>query len=536
MKSIPRILFVFFVIGLIGFAIYMAYNNQTAAEQEAELKASETKVQIVNEMRLGIAEFDTINPILSRNKNVQDIAKIIYEPLIDFSVDFKAVPCLATEWSKVENNGYLIKLREGVKWHDGTNFTARDVKFTVDKIKSEEVNSIYKANLKNVVKLDIIDNYTIRLTLDADVPFFEYYLTFPILSDSYFAGQDFLTTSKNKNPVGTGKFKVYAEDDGSLTLNKNKDYWGISKQENTNYGLKTIHVSMFESMGELYNSFKIGNIDLIISDNLYVEDYIGTLGYNRKDIKGKDFDFIAFNLDNVVLSNPERRKAISSAIDRNSIIANIYNNKFLTAEFPLDYNNWIYKQEFKKLEYDPSQVDKAFNADGWELKNSVWRKTIDYRTVRAELRLVVNASNPTRVSTAWAIKEQLANVGIDISVIEANDEQYQSYLQNKNYDMIILGTHAPFSPNLNTYLGAGNYSNFYNEEITNLLNEAKNISDPNVFVEKYNRIYEIFAADMPFMSLFFNRISVCYSQNLMGEITPNCFNVFYNIEKWYRQY
>ena len=80
MKSLPKVLFALFVIGIIGFAIYMVYNNQSKNEVETEVRTSETKPQIINELRLGIAEYDTINPLISNNKNVQDIAKIIYEP------------------------------------------------------------------------------------------------------------------------------------------------------------------------------------------------------------------------------------------------------------------------------------------------------------------------------------------------------------------------------------------------------------------------------------------------------------------------
>ena len=535
MKSLPRVLFVLFVAGLIGFAIYMVYNNQNSEEQEVETRTSEVKPQIINELRLGIAEFDTMNPILSNNRNVQDIAKIIYEPLINLSEDYKVEACLATEWSKVENNGYLIKLREGVKWHDGANFTAKDVKFTIDQIKSEGVNSIYKSNVRNVTKLDIVDNYTIRLTLDADIPFFEYYLTFPILSENYFLGQDFLTTSKNRNPVGTGKYKVYAEEDGSLTLNRYKDYWGKKGNDET-YGIKTIHVYMYSSMGEIYNSFKIGNIDFITTNNLYVENYIGTIGYNRKDYKGKEYDFIALNTTSSVLSHPEVRKAISFAIDKSSIIANVYNSKFYGAEFPLDYNNWLYKQNNTSAGYNPAQADTILSENGWELRNSVWRKSENYNTIRTNLILVVNSANAERVKVAEIIKQQLANVGINITIRQATDSQYQNYLANKNYDMIMLGTRSPLSPNVNTYLGAGNYSNYYNAELTSILNEINNITDDNLLSEKYKRIYEIYHADMPFISLYFNRSTVCYSTNLMGEITPNCFNVFYNVENWYRQY
>lgn len=409
LKSLPKTIFILFVIGLIGFSAYMIYNNQKNVTIDETEKAGEIKPEIINELRLGIAEFDTINPILSKNKNVQDIAKIIYEPLVTLSVDYKAEPCLATEWSKIENNGYIIKLQEGVKWHDGTEFTARDVKFTIDQLKSNAISSIYQSNVRNIVKLDIVDSHTIKLTLDSDVPFFEYYLTFPILCENYYTGQDFVTTDKNKNPVGTGKYKVYAQADGTLTLNENKEYWN-RQETNEEYGIKTIHVYLYASMGEVYNSFKIGNIDLITTSNLYVENYIGTIGYNRKEYRGREYDFLSFNTENRALSHAEVRKAVSYAIDKSSIIANVYNNKYYTADFPLDYNNWLYESSSTSSGYNPSQVETILIENGWELRNGIWQKKENYTTLRTKFTLVVNEANTERVQVAENMKEQLERV------------------------------------------------------------------------------------------------------------------------------
>lgn len=535
MKSLPKILFILFVIILISFAIYFFYKNQNNINPNDAEQTGEIKPEIINELRLGIAEFDTMNPILSNNKNVQDIAKLIYEPLINLSADYKAEPCLATEWSKIENNGYLLKLRKGVKWHDGSSFTARDVKYTIDKLKEDNIVSVYKNSVKNVIALDIIDEYTIKLTLDSDVPFFEYNLTFPILSENYYIGQDFVTTDKNKNPVGTGKFKVHEDGTGKLTLIKNTEYWNLI-EDNREYGINKIYVFLYNSMGEVYNSFKIGNIDLITTNNLYVENYIGTIGYNKKEYKGKEYDFIALNTENRVLSHPEVRKAISYAIDKSNIIAEVYNNKFYSAEFPLDYSNWLYNSTSASSGYNPNQVETIMTENGWELRNSVWQKRENYNTLRTSFTLVVNEANTERVAVAEIVKEQLAKVGISITVRKASNSQYQNYLERKNYDMLMVGTRIGFSPNLSTYLGNGNFSKYSNNDMQVLLKEVTNISDENLLKEKYTEIYEKYKSDMPFISLYFNRNILCYSASLMGDITPNCYNIFYNIENWYRQH
>lgn len=135
-----------------------------------------------------------MNPILSNNKNVQDISKLIFDPLITLTADYKTEPCLAVEWAKQSDNSYLIKLRENVRWSDGQRFTAEDVKFTIDRLK--EVSSIYSYHVQYVTQLEIVDDYTIIIKLDREIPFFEYQLTFPILSKDYYEAEDFINTRK----------------------------------------------------------------------------------------------------------------------------------------------------------------------------------------------------------------------------------------------------------------------------------------------------------------------------------------------------
>ena len=187
-----KYVFIIFIILILVFALYIIRQDEEVKKQEEEYTASNQDDR-VKEIKLGIAGLDTINPILSNNKNVQSITKLIYEPLVDLTSDYKAEPCLATEWAKESDNSYLIKLRENVRWSDGQRFTAEDVRFTIDRLK--ELSSIYSYNVQYVTGVDIMDDYTVRINLDREVPFFEYYLTFPILSKAYYEGEDFTTTS-----------------------------------------------------------------------------------------------------------------------------------------------------------------------------------------------------------------------------------------------------------------------------------------------------------------------------------------------------
>ena len=140
-----------------------------------------------------------------------------------------------------------------MKWSNGERFTSADVQFTYDRLK--ENSSIYSTNLSHVTTLEIVDDYTVKMYLDQEVPFFEYNLTFPILSKTFYDTQDYNNTSIV--PVGTGMYKVSDVQETYITLTKNTNWWN----RDTELSLEKIVVNLYTSVGELYNSFKIGNVD-----------------------------------------------------------------------------------------------------------------------------------------------------------------------------------------------------------------------------------------------------------------------------------
>ena len=150
------------------------------------------------------------------------------------------------------------------------------------------------------------------------------------------------------------------------------------------------------------------------------------------------------------------------------------------------------------------------------------------------MNLLVKASDANDVAVAQNIKTQLENQGIRINIVQASDEQYQSSLQTKNYDMVICTTYVSPSPNLDTYFGENNLANYSNEEVNNIRNEVMNTTDENVIQEKYKRLIEIYKTDIPYISLYFNKYTVAYSSEIAGDINPNWFYQFYGIEGWYK--
>ena len=520
-----KYLFIIFVILIIVVAVFTIKNKEK--EQVTQNNTESTNNQeVVREIRLGVSQCSTLNPLLNKNKNVQDVVRLMYEPLVDISSDYKAEPVLATEWAKQDNTTYIIKLRENVKWSNGERFTSADVQFTYDRLK--ENASIYSSNVEHVSDIEIVDDYTIKMYLDQEIPFFEYYLTFPILSKTFYDSQDFNNTGIV--PVGTGMYKVDSVQQNYITCTKNSNWWN----RETNLSLEKININVYESVGELYNAFKLGNVDIVSTDNTNIQDYIGTIGYSTKEIKGREHDFIAFNIQNDLLNRQEIRRAISYSIDKNNIISNVYQNKYYTSSFPLDFGSWVYQEQDSSAGYNPDQANQLLTENGWVFRNGYWQKTENYKTKKIELNFIVKASNSNQIAVAENIKTQLASQGIIINVQQYSDEQYNLALQNKSYDMILCGMNLSPNPDMSMFFGDNNLANYNTEEISNIMDEVKNTTDESKIKEDYSRLADIYKNDIPYISLYTNKQTIAYNTSLAGEIKSNWFNPFCGIETWYK--
>lgn len=508
-KLIKR-LFLLFVIIMIIVAIVIVKRQGEKKPQQATRTPEEKKYK--TELRIGISALDTFDSILSSNKNVQDVCKLIYEPLLTINENYKLEGVLATEWAKTAENSYIIKLKQGVKWHNGSEFTSADIEFTINKIKEAGANSIYQNNVKNIVSVTVIDNYTIKINLNQNEDFFEYNLIFPI------------ENSSDIN-LGTGLYKVSQISGNKIQLERN-----MYKESAENLQIKNIEIKNYETMGELYNDFKIGNIDIINTDNLEYAKYIGTLGYSAKSFYGRNFNFLAINTKRTALYNIEVRKAISYAIDRNEIVSNIYNSKYYIADYPLDYGHWLYNDNNTSSGYNPEQSKKILKDNGWEYKNGIWQKNINNQNIRLSFNLIVGISDELRVKVAENIKQQLESIGIKINIVKV--QSVNSYVENKNYDLALLEMSMGVAPDLTLFVGEGNLFNYTNQENESILEEITETNDENLIKEKYNKLLEIYKTDLPYISLYFSNSTLIYNSKLVGTITPTWYNLYYNIENW----
>lgn len=505
---------------IIGIIIYFIYStNQKENHEDIEIKYE--KVNMITNFRLGVSNFDNINPHITQNKDILQIDLLIFEPLLELTSDYRINNCLAEECSKISEKVYVIKLKQNVKWHDNTKFTSEDVKFTIENIQNDK-KSIYLENVKNIQKVEIVDEYTIRLELEKEIPFFEYQLIFPILSKKQYENQK--VGKYDGIPLGTGKYKI---------TKMNKDIIELTKNENSN--IKNITISIYETAGEVYNSFKIGNIDLINTNNVKYEEYVGSMGYQKKQYAGREYDYLAMNCENTVLQSSQVRRAIQKIINKEKIVSSILENQAIVANFPLDYGSYLIKDLQLAEGTNEKEAKKILEEEGWKYEYGIWSKEIDGTTRTLNFNLAVNQENKKRVKVAEEIKAQLKAFGIEVNVQKLSSSEYKKILKNHKYEMILTGVYNGYSPDLNSFLGENNLACYNNDEIKSLLKQVSSMSSEELQKETYKKIVEIYLKEVPYIGLYRNQVTLAYGQSVKGDITPNNYSIFYNFSKWYRQ-
>lgn len=518
------------VIVILAIVTYSIYKKDTKEESKNVVQEVEESTNVVKELRLAISGLDTINPIISQNRHVQEVSKIIFDSLIELNENFEKEYALAQEISKTDDFTYIIKIKDNVKWSNDMNFVANDVQYTIQLLKN--INSIYSANVQDIVAVDVLDEQTLKITLNRPVPFFEYNLTFPIMSSEYYTGVEFANSDKTNLPVGTGMFKIVSFDEKAISLEKNTTYWNQEK----NSVLERININIYSTMGEIYNNFKNGNIDAINTSQTSVNQYIGTIGFASLEFDSREYDYVAFNSNNNYLASKNVRKALSYYIDKNNTIASCYGNTHRVSDFPLDYGNFLYQKDIIDNGYNSELANNLLIEDGWTFRNNSWQKLNGRQYVKLAFTLTINGDNEQDIAIAENLRIQWANSGITVTIKKISAANYYNLINNRNgYDAILVNMLTSYSPNLNTYIGSGNLSNYNNDEVNQILSEANNIADNNLLKEKYRRLIEIYNDEKPFLSISRKKNLLVYNTNLTGNLKPTAQNIYTHIDKWYRK-
>ena len=264
--------------------------------------------------RWGSAGFRWTSPIM----------RSIYDSLVFADLGNSPVPGLAESWQVIDDTTFVFQVRQGVKFHDGTELDAHAVKFTFDaSLDQDKPNNVIYRNVKNIQSVDVIDKYSFKITLkkpDADF----------LLSLADHTGIVSPTAAQKQgdqfgfHPVGTGPFKfVEWISNDHLTMVANDDYWD-GRPKIDKLTVRIVPDSSVRVLGLEKGDWHIIEVP---------PEQVGAVKDNDKVnfLQGVPTSFYFLNINGfgdgsiAPLANTKVRQAINYAIDRNAMIQTVEN-------------------------------------------------------------------------------------------------------------------------------------------------------------------------------------------------------------------
>lgn len=436
------------------------------------------------------SELRTLDPHLATDVYSRRIISNIFDRLVEKNENLEIVPGLAESWENETETRVVFKLRKDVKFQDGTPFTSKDVKYSLEKAKlSPQVGTLYEL-IKNI---ETPDDYTAIVVTTKPFGALLHHLSHITASISNQKYND-ATPDYSRNPMGTGPYKFVEWKAGDrVILTRFDDYFRGAAS------IKNIHVRNVSEENSRVIGLETGEIQISmditsIARRSILEDK--KLALIEKS--GLGVTYIGFNTEKGPLKNKKIRQALALAINRDDIIKGILFDSVKKANSLLGPGVFGYSVEAKTLGYNPEEAKKLLMEAGYD-KNMT-------------LRLIIPSSE-TNAQIATVIQAQLREVGVKIVIEQLEWGTFLATTGSGEADIYTMGwsnSSGDADYGLSAMLHSsmvgsqGNRSFFRNDKFDSLLENGKIELDDEKRKLIYEKAQEIMNEEVPIYPLNFS--------------------------------
>lgn len=482
------------------------------------------------------------NPQTDTSSTTADAtAHQVYDRLMDFDPETgQIVPNLASSWL-VSDDGltYTFQLNKDVEFHTTPYFTptrsfnADDVIFSINRWRLE-ANPYHRVSggrypyfeslgiAANIEDVKRINGYRIEITLkQRDSSFLANLATdFSVILSAEYA--DFLLSRGTPEridyyPVGTGPFKFESyRKDHYIRFLRNEHYWGEQSlpegQSNTEHLIYDITPKSSIRLAKLIT----GECDAIAFPAQTELEVIR----NREELElsekpGLNIGFWAFNTNRPPFDNPDVRKALALAIDKNTLLEAVYFDSATRAKTLLPTASWAFQSDAEDTAYNPVLAKKLLTEAGIEpgFTMTIWAMPVE------------RAYNPNATKMAELIQRYLSAVDIQVNIVTYDWTTFRRHLREGLHDSVLIGWSADNGDPDNFYrplLSCGaipsgtNRAMWCDERYDSLINEAlqtQNMERRKAIYEEVNRLlYD----ELPIVPIAHAYRYQAYRKNLKG--------------------
>lgn len=439
----------------------------------------------------GVLRPEQIDALNMTIENSWSLIPNIYDSLLGIDSEFRTTPALAISWSTPDIQTWRFNLRHGVKFHNGEDFTAKDVKFTLE----DSSNSYYYNTLDNIT---IVDDYTIQ---------FRTHTPSPAIPSFAF---DCIIFCKNATPeqgfIGTGPYHIVAFDPGNYTkLEWFKDYWGETPQ------IKTVYFKFIENTTARLDALMSGEMDIAqytideryqaLSQNpnitvvLYPSLNRFIIGFDMRENGSYAYPNGANPTADVRV-----RKAIYQAINVTQLINGPCNGLAQPISQLIAPAVFGYNPKIARLPYNLTESKRLLAEAGYPHGFNI---TVD------------NIQKGVNIKSSCLIVKQLSEVGINVTLTNLSFLDFtQKVMADRNTSMYLVGyggsmnvdggtEYNSFIQSVSENTGSGNSGYYSNPEVDRLGIEASQEMSPMIRQELLQEGFQIaLADDIAYVPLF----------------------------------
>jgi peptide/nickel transport system substrate-binding protein len=439
---------------------------------------------------------------------------LVYDSLTKLDESLNVIPSLAEKW-EVAPDGKTITftLHKGVKFHNGQEMTAEDVKYSFERILNPDTGAIAKSYFSSVEAIEAKDPTTIVFKLkNPDAAF---------IANTASAFASIVpkgSTDLTKDAMGTGPFKLEKSEPGQyVLLKKNPDYWNKDLPK-----VEAIKFQIMKDEAERLAAIRSGKVDIstVSADSAKLLE--GKPGVQVKSYQSLEYSYLGINVKKKPFDDPRVRQAISYAIDRNQIVQTVWKGQAsLTGPIAPALTNWAldpaaypsYKQDIAKAK---QLLAEAGYPNGFE-------------TV-----LETAATYPDMAESAQVLQQQLKAIGINAKI---NQLEWAKYIETwKSKDMTLLvgrntsGVDSDRSMRFFFHTeGSANVWNYSNPKYDELVVKALQTVDQGERKKLYDQAQQLLVEDAP--NLFLASPKNFYAVSDKVDFTPTAAGEVYSLIK-----
>jgi peptide/nickel transport system substrate-binding protein len=342
---------------------------------------------------------NSLDPRIGSDETSQRIHTLVYDYLLALDDRLRVVGGLAESWEQADPVTYIVRLRKGVKFHDGHELTADDVVFTFGCFIDPNFVSPRKGAYRSLKSVEAVDPYTVRFTLKEPFGSFPINLVMPVVPKG--SGPEL-----RDHPIGTGPYTfVSMAVDDHVQLAAFPGYFR-GRPANDGVVLKVVPDEIMRAL-----ELRKGTIDMVVND--LSPDVVHQLAEEKSvtiaESPGTDYAYVGVNMRDPVLQDKRVRHALGYAINRQAIVDHLRRGLARPAIGILPPASWAFDDSVFQFSYDPAKAQALLDEAGYRDPDGAGPAP------RLRLSLKVSTNEFIRLQAA-VIQQDLKLVGIDLDV------------------------------------------------------------------------------------------------------------------------